>query len=217
MLDGGKEGMDETSLRLEMKTSMDIHRLMRLRQKDQLQLHAQQELEQQQQRQVQVQAQHGEGEGKGKGKHLAGSSDPFALTPTPEGGAATKPSATDASSSSASATEHSLFGKPAGATRSPGTPGSSSNGATGLGAPMLPAPPPTGVREAGDLDPAMGNSLGGVGSGGGGSGQGGLSPPSVLATDVDGPQPLISNDLYWDDDTLDLQLFSFLLDAPPHG
>lgn len=55
-----------------------------------MQLHAQQELEQQQQRQVQVQAQHGEGEGKGKGKHLAGSSDPFALTPTPEGGAATK-------------------------------------------------------------------------------------------------------------------------------
>lgn len=37
-----------------------------------------------------MQAQHGEGEGKGKGKHLAGSSDPFALTPTPEGGAATK-------------------------------------------------------------------------------------------------------------------------------
>lgn len=33
VLDGGKEGMDETSLRMEMKTSMDIHRLMRLRQK----------------------------------------------------------------------------------------------------------------------------------------------------------------------------------------
>lgn len=32
VLDGGKEGMDETSLRMEMKTSMDIHRLMRLRQ-----------------------------------------------------------------------------------------------------------------------------------------------------------------------------------------
>ena len=72
----------------------------------------------------------------------------------------------------------------------------------------------------------MGNSLGGVGSGGGGggsggggsgSGQGGLSPPAVLATDVDGPQPFINNDLYWDDDPLDQQLFSFLLDAPPHG
>lgn len=33
MLDGGKEGIDETSLKMEMKTSMDIHRLMRLRQK----------------------------------------------------------------------------------------------------------------------------------------------------------------------------------------
>ena len=32
MLDGAKEGIDETSLRMEMKTSMDIHRLMRLRQ-----------------------------------------------------------------------------------------------------------------------------------------------------------------------------------------
>lgn len=111
---------------------------------------------------------------------------------------------------SASATENTLIGKPAGATRSPNTQGSSANGTIDPGAPMPPAPPPTGGREAGDLDPAMGNSLGGVG-------QGGLSPPAVLATDVDGPQPLISNELYWDDDTLDLQLFNFLLDAPQHG
>lgn len=77
---------------------------------------------------------------------------------------------------------------------------------------MLPAPPPgRGGNGGGGGTEALAGS-GGAGSIGGAAQEGAATPRS------DGDTPTLMNaDWNWDVDTLDEQLFSFLLDTPPNS
>ncbi|CAM9906568.1 unnamed protein product, partial [Scytosiphon promiscuus] len=225
ILDGGGgggilEALDETSLRMEMQTSIDMHRLMRSRQKNQIQLHAQQERQRQQQGDV------GGGEGsRGKGESNGNSNANKNGNSTSGAGEFPVPAS------------RSALGRASGASVAPGTQVAVSRCSQirVCWKPLLvaarlftslenrrswfaferrhgraPAPletlttlPPTPSHSpASRFSRRLKTSL----------------ADGVATPRSDGDTPTLMNaDWNWDVDTLDEQLFSFLLDTPPSG
>lgn len=93
-------------------------------------------------------------------------------------------------------------------TRSSSTTGASSSSGARCGTGLLPAPPPGG-RGTDASSPAGGSAdNGSIGPDG--------AVPLPIASDMEAA-PLIASDWNWDEDALDAQLFSFLLDTPQSG
>ncbi|CBN74057.1 hypothetical protein Esi_0012_0109 [Ectocarpus siliculosus] len=216
MLDVGNvaaEALDETSLRMEMQSSMDIHRVMRARQKNQLQLHAQQEQRQGLQEGGGTNADGDVGDAHGATANVAGNSsaDGFAL-PAPR-----IPPGEDNSSGSttgsgptgtAPATNVEADGGPAFGVNSTSGGGATNTAKARTGDGPLPAPPPDNGTAATHGAEALGSGNGMMTSQ-----QYGVSLPRS-----DGDTPTLMNaDWNWDEDKLDAQLFSFLLDTPQSG
>ncbi|CAM9906837.1 unnamed protein product [Ectocarpus sp. 8 AP-2014] len=192
---------------------MDIHRVMRARQKNQLQLHAQQEQRQGRQGGGGNNADGNVGDARGATANVAGNSsaDGFAL-PAPR-----MPPGKDNSSDSttgsgptgtAPAANVEADGGPAFGVDSISGGGATNTARARTGDGPLPAPPPDNVTAATRGAEALGSGNGMMTSQ-----QYGVSLPRS-----DGDTPTLMNaDWNWDEDKLDAQLFSFLLDTPQSG
>ncbi|CAM9284203.1 unnamed protein product [Ectocarpus sp. 4 AP-2014] len=212
MLDVGNvaaEALDETSLRMEMQSSMDIHRVMRARQKNQLQLHAQQERRQGLQGGGGNNADGEVGGARGATADVAGSSsaDGFALpapriAPGKDNSSGFTPGSGPTGTAPAANVE--ADGGPAFGVDPTSGGGATTDARARTGDGPLPAPPP-------DNGTAATRGVEALGSGNGmmTSQQDGVSLPRS-----DGDTPTLMNaDWNWDEDKLDAQLFSFLVDT----
>ncbi|CAB1119667.1 unnamed protein product [Ectocarpus sp. CCAP 1310/34] len=211
MLDVGNvaaEALDETSLRMEMQSSMDIHRVMRARQKNQLQLHAQQEQRQELQGGGGNNADGEVGDARRATADVAGNSsaDGFAL-PAPRITPG-KDNSSGSTTGTAPAANVEADGAPAFSVDPTSRGGATTAARATTGDGPLPAPPPDNGTAATRVAEAVGSGNGMMTSQ-----QYGVSSPRS-----DGDTPTLMNaDWNWDEDKLDAQLFSFLLDTPQSG